>query len=92
MIKDIKKRYSDSLQEVRVIGHTCRLGPGAYNRHLSLKRAEEVAGYLQEKLVVDAGVVIVTAKGEDAPLLYGIDRNSHSLNKRVEIRISFREK
>jgi len=91
LVKQIKERGSDNLQGVRIIGHTCSLGPGAYNRHLSLKRAEEVARYLQEKLVVDAGVVTITAKGEAAPLLYGTDRNSHTLNRRVEIRISFRE-
>jgi len=91
LVKHIKEHGSDSLQEVRVIGHTCTLGPTAYNRHLSLKRAEEAAGYLQDKLLMDSGVVIVTAKGEDIPLLYGIDRNSYALNRRVEIRISFRE-
>lgn len=91
LVKSIKERGRDSLKEIRIIGHASSPGPGAYNRYLSLKRAEEVARYLQEKLLMDSGVMIVTAKGEDAPLLYGTDRNSHALNRRVEIRISFRK-
>ena len=50
-----------------------------------------MARYLQEKFFMDSGTMIVTAKGEAVPMLYGKDRNSHALNRRVEIGLSFRE-
>ena len=89
--KATKEPGSDRLEEIRVIGHTCSLGPRAYNRHLSLRRAEEVARYLKERFSMDSDVVTVFAKGEDAPLLSNVDRNARILNRRVEIKLSDKE-
>lgn len=82
----IKKRGIDGLKEIRVIGHACSLGARAYNRHLSFRRARAVATYLKERFSADSPVLTVTGEGEDAPLLAGIDKNTRTLNRRVEIR------
>lgn len=89
--KDIKERGIDGLLAIKVIGHTCDLGPRAYNRHLSLKRAKEVAKYVTEKFFVPTRTIQVIGKGEDAPMFVGSERNARILNRRVEITLSFRE-
>ena len=69
--------------------HTCSLGARAYNRHLSLRRAEAVATYLKKRFPADSPVLTVTGEGEDAPLLDSVDKNSRTLNRRTEIRLKY---
>jgi len=85
----IKKQGIDGVEEIRVIGHSCSLGPPAYNRSLSFRRAEAVATYLKERFSADSPVLTVTGEGEDAPLLVGVDKNARTLNRRVEIRLKY---
>ena len=78
---------------VRVTGHTDRLGSEAYNLKLSQRRAEAVAGYLVKK-GVDANRLQVVGKGEANPVVQCDDkdyRNRAALikclepNRRVEV-------
>ncbi len=87
--KTIKDHGIDALSDISIIGHSCNLGPSAYNKRLSLKRAEEVAKYLNKRFSVVSRAVVVTPKGEDTPLLPGVNKNARVLNRRVEIRLKF---
>ncbi|MFN3593934.1 MAG: OmpA family protein [Thiobacillaceae bacterium] len=53
--------------KVVIIGHADRLGPAAYNKALSRRRAEAVRAYLVSK-GVDAGRIEIIAKGESQPV------------------------
>ena len=88
--KTIKEIGIDTLSHISVIGHSCSLGPSAYNRRLSLRRAEEAAKYFKERFSVASSVVVVTPKGEDTPLFSGVDRTAYDLNRRVEIKLRFK--
>ena len=89
MCAAIKKQGINGLKEIRVIGHACSLGARAYNRRLSLRRAEAVATYLKECFSADSRVLTVTGEGEATPLLVGGDKNARILNRRVEIRLKY---
>ncbi|MFH1077426.1 MAG: OmpA family protein [Pseudomonadota bacterium] len=81
----IKEYGSDSFLEIMVTGHTCSMGASEYNRQLSLRRAQAVTRYLNDRLSKPSPVVKVVGKGEDAPLLSGMDKNASVLNRRVEV-------
>ena len=45
---------------------------------------------MKESFSADSRVLTVTGEGEDAPLLVGVDKNAHTLNRRVEIRLKYK--
>ncbi len=53
--------------KIVIIGHADRLGPAAYNKALSRRRAEAARAYLIGK-GVDAGRIEIIAKGESQPV------------------------
>ena len=67
-----------------IYGHTDDQGPAAYNKQLSLRRAEAVRKYF-----VDAGVPadIMTSQGlgESSPRVKGASESARQKNRRVEI-------
>lgn len=83
----IRETGIDRPREVRVIGHTCDVGPREYNRRLSLRRAREVGRYLTRRFGEGAVAVSIVGKGEDAPMLGGSDTNARVLSRRVEITV-----
>ena len=74
----------DAKGSVEVEGHTCNMGPEAYNQSLSDRRAASVQAYL-----VNQGVVAdrMTAKGlgENNPKYDNDTLEGRKLNRRVEI-------
>ena len=74
-----------------VIGHACHLGPSAYNRRLSLRRAKAVASHLHTKFSLNPKQIIVAAQGEDAPILSGKNKATLPLNRRVEVIVGSRK-
>lgn len=71
------------VSRISVTGHTCDLGPEAYNQALSERRAATVKAFLGE-LGVDAGEVDASGAGESAPK-YPNTRAERARNRRVEI-------
>jgi outer membrane protein OmpA-like peptidoglycan-associated protein len=65
-------------------GHTCDLGPEAYNLELSRRRADSVRRYLSDTHEVDAARLVVQAYGESRPLEVGTTEAIRSINRRVE--------
>jgi outer membrane protein OmpA-like peptidoglycan-associated protein len=72
--------------EVEVVGHTDRVGPGANNDRLSVRRAERVRDELAQ-LGVAADRVQVSGRGEREPLVPTEDEVAEPRNRRVEISI-----
>ena len=64
-------------------GHTCNIGPEAYNRELSLKRAEAVKAYLVGKGVPEQQIR-VEGLGSSEPKYDNATPEGRRLNRRVE--------
>jgi OOP family OmpA-OmpF porin len=57
-----------NFEQIRVEGHTDRLGSSLYNQKLSLRRAESVKGYLAQTGRIDPGKISTVSKGETEPV------------------------
>jgi len=92
----LKKASHESMQEVvqvlnaypenrvSVEGHTDSVGSAAYNKKLSLKRAQAVANYLI-KNGVDKNRITVVGHGEEKPIAPNTTRAGRAENRRVEV-------
>ena len=82
------QKYPDII--VSIEGHTDAIGSESYNKVLSLKRADQVAGYLFS-FNIGKNKVLVTGYGEELPLAINHNRDGsdnpegRSFNRRVEI-------
>ncbi len=76
------QRYPDST--VQVIGHTDNTGPAAYNRNLSLGRANAVAAILIANGVPSWRIATI-GRGEDDPIATNLTPEGRAQNRRVEI-------
>jgi outer membrane protein OmpA-like peptidoglycan-associated protein len=70
--------------DVIIIGHTDRTGSDAYNRELSLERANGVRAILIES-GVEPGAIRIDYHGEGAPLIATGDDVPEPRNRRVEV-------
>ncbi|MEE9425991.1 MAG: OmpA family protein [Methylococcales bacterium] len=70
-------------KKVVIEGHTDAIGPQQYNQQLSVKRALAVKQYLFNNYGIDSNRLVISGKGEYAPLS-GKDPSS-AINRRVEI-------
>lgn len=57
-----------NFEQIRVEGHTDRLGSSLYNEKLSLQRAESVKGYLAQTGGIDPSKISTVGKGEMEPV------------------------
>lgn len=69
---------------VSVVGHTCDIGPEAYNQRLSNRRAEAVRREL-EGLGVDPEAIVTEGRGESDPLVPNTSEENRELNRRVDV-------
>ena len=74
----------DILGRVSVVGHTCDLGPEAYNQGLSSRRSESVKRALVD-MGVDPEAIVTDGRGESTPLVPNTSEANRELNRRVEI-------
>ncbi|RMH54762.1 MAG: VWA domain-containing protein [Candidatus Hydrogenedentota bacterium] len=77
--------------DVNIIGATCDIGPAAYNKSLSLKRAEAAKQYLIRK-GISADRIATAAVGEEKPRYDNSDPEKKKGNRRAEIFIRLPEK
>ena len=68
-----------------LVGHTDAQGARAYNRVLSVRRAEEVRAYLVDDFGLDPRTIDVEGRGEDELLDLETTEAAHSVNRRVEV-------
>jgi outer membrane protein OmpA-like peptidoglycan-associated protein len=69
---------------VRIVGHTCDLGPEKFNMQLSIKRAQAVQAYLVAAGAVAAESSIVEGKGESEPK-FAAKPDTRAKNRRVDL-------
>jgi outer membrane protein OmpA-like peptidoglycan-associated protein len=69
---------------VQVVGHTDNTGSAAYNRDLSLRRANSVAGILRSN-GVPGGRIQTFGQGFDRPVASNATEAGRAQNRRVEI-------
>jgi outer membrane protein OmpA-like peptidoglycan-associated protein len=73
--------------QVEISGHTDKIGTKAYNKKLSLMRANAVRGFLTSK-GVDPRRVKTVGYGEDRPIASNDDdKEGRELNRRVEFKV-----
>ncbi|MCS6965857.1 MAG: OmpA family protein [Candidatus Kapabacteria bacterium] len=72
---------------IRIEGHADNRGTAAYNRRLSLQRAESVRQYLLQRGVLEHQLLVV-AFGASRPIADNDTEFGRSLNRRVEIVIA----
>jgi outer membrane protein OmpA-like peptidoglycan-associated protein len=72
--------------KVVAIGHSDSGGSAAYNRHLSLRRAEAVRRYLIER-GVEPSRLDVEGRGESQPVATNDTEEERAQNRRVELKV-----
>lgn len=84
----IKKIPRDGSVELQVSGHTDNAGTAAYNNALSIKRANAVAQYMQERGLGD-DIRQISGAGESQPVASNQSAEGRRKNRRVEIIIFY---
>ncbi len=85
------KRVAELLKErpslqIEISGHTCNVGPAAYNLNLSKRRAEAVAKYVKDQDIDDSRIM-VKFFGEEQPSETNETIEGRQKNRRVEFEI-----
>lgn len=95
MVGDMLSTVADSIEEVRVMGHTAQAHPNRPNnisvdRLLSAQRAANTLAYLQQFCTVDPARMISEGYGQWRPVSSNDTAEGRALNRRVEMIISGR--
>jgi outer membrane protein OmpA-like peptidoglycan-associated protein len=94
LVAESAKRIAEILQKVkdrqstdiRIVGHTDRVGKREGNYSLGLNRAQQIKGILVSK-GVDSAFIEVESHGEDNPLIPTDNEVPEPRNRRVEVTI-----
>ena len=70
--------------KVRLEGNTDERGSREYNVALGWRRAKAVASLMAQQGVAPSQIVMVSY-GEEQPVAFGHDKQSYSLNRRVNL-------
>ncbi len=84
-VADILNRYPRTT--IRILGYTDSTGSEEYNLHLSSRRAQSVAWYLQDRNVAPSRIR-TEGRGESNPRASNATAAGRQLNRRVEILIT----
>ena len=84
---------SDTIQEMRILGHTNQADPNRQNavrgdRFLASNRATEVLVYIQEKNIIDPKKLVGIGYGQFYPVAPFVKEEDRLKNRRVEILIT----
>lgn len=88
-----RARDNGRVDAVRITGHADRIGNGAYNLDLSLRRAHAVNAYLVQHVGPDRWQTEIVGRGESEPLIdcagetEGAAIRCLAPNRRVEVRV-----
>ena len=86
-------QVSESIDEIRVLGHTAQEVPNSPNnptsdRFLATNRAAVVTVYLQEKNIVDPARLVSVGYGQWRPVSDNDDAEGRAKNRRVELLVT----
>jgi len=73
-------------KQIRIEGHTCSMGPDAYNQGLSERRAASVRKYLADHGIAASRLSSI-GFGESNPIASNDTREGRALNRRVELQV-----
>lgn len=94
-VSDMLSSVAESLDEVRIQGHTARAGSGPNrvpnDRRLASERATNVVIYIQEHSVVPPSCLVSEGFGEWRPVAPNDTAEDRAKNRRVEMIISGRD-
>jgi outer membrane protein OmpA-like peptidoglycan-associated protein len=83
ILQNVKARQST---DIRIVGHTDRVGKREGNYQLGLDRAQQIKGVLVSK-GVDPAFIEVESHGEDNPLIPTDNEAPEPRNRRVEVTV-----
>ena len=83
ILQKVKDRQST---DIRIVGHTDRVGKREGNYSLGLNRAQQIKGMLVSK-GVDSAFIEVESHGEDNPLIHSDNEAPEPQNRRVEVTV-----
>lgn len=70
-----------------IMGHTCDLGPDAYNMRLSWRRANTVQKFITSEMPNLADRIYIVGRGEKEPMVANTSEANRKQNRRVELRV-----
>lgn len=72
---------------VEISGHTDNTGDAAYNKDLSLRRAQAVQTYLLQRREIEADRIVVKGYGSEQPIADNDTEEGKAQNRRTEVKI-----